>query len=165
MKKLLLGLFLLKVVFLSAQSLEHPVIWTTPEEKPEVLSKIQNHSWASAIVSQVKGIVDSKVNSHVTNPEAFLNTIPALAADDNVSEADAGSAIAAHASILNHASYAAMIYYISGEEKYAQFSADVLWYYIEQIAPRRPDNTAMSGNYFADLVRGIYNLLSLTILW
>jgi hypothetical protein len=150
MKKLLLGLFLLKVVFLSAQSLEHPVIWTTPEEKPEVLSKIQNHSWASAIVSQVKGIVDSKVNSHVTNPEAFLNTIPALAADDNVSEADAGSAIAAHASILNHASYAAMIYYISGEEKYAQFSADVLWYYIEQIAPRRPDNTAMSGNYFAD---------------
>ena len=150
MKKILIGLFLIKVVFMSAQSLEHPIIWTTPAEKFEVLSKISNYTWASTIVSQVRGLVDSKVNAHVTNPAAFLNTIPALAADDNVSEADAGSAISAHASTLNHASYAAMIYYISGEEKYAQFAADVLWFYIEELAPRTPDKTAMSGNYFAD---------------
>ncbi|WP_194766567.1 T9SS type A sorting domain-containing protein [Tamlana sp. I1] len=150
MKKIIIGLFLLKVVFLSAQSLQHPVIWTTPAEKSEVLSKINNYTWASTIVSQVKGHVDSKVNAHVTNPAAFLNTISALATDDNVSEAQAGSAISAHSSTLQHASYAAMMYYISGEEKYAQFAADVLWYYIEELAPRTPDKTAMSGNYFAD---------------
>jgi hypothetical protein len=40
MKKISFGLFLLKVVFLSAQSLEHPVIWTTAAEKEAVLSKI-----------------------------------------------------------------------------------------------------------------------------
>ncbi|WP_298338672.1 T9SS type A sorting domain-containing protein [uncultured Algibacter sp.] len=150
MKKILFGLFLVKVLFLSAQSLEHPIIWTTAAEKPAILDKIQNHEWASTIVSQVRGLVDAKVNAHVTDPAAFLNTIPTLAADDNVSEADAGSAISGHASILNHASYAAMIYYISGEEKYAQFAADVLWYYIEELASRTPDKTAMSGNYFAD---------------
>jgi hypothetical protein len=150
MKKILFGLFLLKVLFLSAQSLEHPVIWTTAAEKPAILEKIQKYSWASTIVSQVKGLVDAKVNAHVSNPATFLNTIPALAADDNISEAQAGSAIKAHANTLNYASYAALMYYISGEEKYAQFAADVLWYYIEELAPRTPDKTAMSGNYFAD---------------
>lgn len=150
MKKLVLALCLVKVFFLSGQSLEHPIIWTIAAEKSEVLAKIQNYSWANSIVSQVKGIIDSKVNAHVTNPVAFLNTIPVLAADDNISEAEAGSAIAAHSNTLNHASYAAMMYYISEEEKYAQFAADVLWYYIEEIAPRTPDKTAMSGNYFAD---------------
>ncbi|WP_282122066.1 T9SS type A sorting domain-containing protein [Algibacter mikhailovii] len=150
MKKILFGLFLFKVLFLTAQSLQHPVIWTTAAEKSEVLSKINKHTWASTIVSQVRGLVDSKVNAHVTNPAAFLNTISALAEDDNVSEAQAGSAISAHASTLQNASYAAMMYYISGEEKYAQFAADVLWYYIEELAPRTPDKTAMSGNYFAD---------------
>ncbi|TBN02964.1 T9SS type A sorting domain-containing protein [Hyunsoonleella flava] len=150
MKRIIVLLMMFKVFFLVGQSLEHPIIWTTSAEKSEVLSKIQNHSWASTIVSQVKGLIDSKVNAHVTNPNAFLNTIAALAADDNVSEANAGSAISNHASTLNHASYAALIYHLYGEEKYAQFAADVLWYYIEQLAPRTPDKTAMSGNYFAD---------------
>ena len=150
MKKIVFVLMLVNVFFIKAQSLEHPVIWTTAAEKSAVLEKIQKYSWASTIVSQVKGLVNSKVNLHVSNPTAFLNTIPALASDDNVSEAQAGSAIKGHSNTLNYASYAALIYHISGEEKYAQFAADVLWYYIEELAPRTPDKTAMSGNYFAD---------------
>ena len=150
MKKIVFALMLFKSLFITAQSLEHPTIWTTAAEKPAILEKIKKYSWASTIVSQVKSLVDTKVNAHVSNPATFLNTIPALAADDNISEAQAGSAIKNHASTLNHASYAAMMYYVSGEEKYAQFAADVLWYYIEELAPRTPDKTAMSGNYFAD---------------
>ncbi len=150
MKRIIVLLMMFKVFFLVGQSLEHPIIWTTSAEKTEVLSKIQNYSWASSIVSQVKGLVDSKVNAHVTNPDAFLNTISALATDDNLSEAEAGSAIKAHSSTLQHASYAALIYYITDEEKYAQFASDILWYYIEELAPRTPDKTAMSGNYFQD---------------
>ncbi|WP_298878699.1 T9SS type A sorting domain-containing protein [uncultured Polaribacter sp.] len=150
MRKIAYILILLQGFVATSQSLEHPFIWTTAAEKPAILQKIQNYGWASTIVSQVRGLVDAKVNAHISNPAAFLNTIPALAADDNISEANAGSAISGHASILNHASYAAMIYYLSGEEKYAQFAADVLWYYIEELAPRTPDKTAMSGNYFAD---------------
>lgn len=150
MKKIVLAFMLFKALFITAQSLEHPIIWTTAAEKPAILEKIKKYSWASTIVSQVKSLVDAKVNAHVSNPATFLNTIPALAADDNVSDTQAGSAIKNHASTLNHASYAALMYYIFGEEKYAQFAADVLWYYIEELAPRTPDKTAMSGYYFAD---------------
>jgi hypothetical protein len=150
MKKILFGLFLFKVLFLSAQSLEHPVIWTTPAEKSEVLSKINNYGWAKSIITKAKSAIDSRVNTHISNPKAILNTIPALAANDNLSEAQAGSANRAHSTILNYASYAAMVYYITEEEKYAQFAADILWYYIEQLAPRSPSNTTMSGNDFYD---------------
>ncbi|WP_198027600.1 T9SS type A sorting domain-containing protein [Seonamhaeicola sp. S2-3] len=149
MNKLILGIALLQVLFLSGQSLQHPVIWTTPAEKPEVLAKIEDYNWASSIVTKAKAAVDDKVSTHITNPLAILNTIPALAADDNLSEAQA-TTNAAHSKVLNYASYAAMIYYITGEEKYAQFAADILWYYIEELAPRTPSNTAMSGSDFYD---------------
>lgn len=150
MKKILLILFLVKILFVSAQSLEHPVFWTTAAEKSEVLSKIQNHSWASSIITKAKSAVDSRVNAHISNPLTILNTIPALAADDNLSESQASSANGGHSKVLNYASYAAMIYHITEEEKYAQFAADILWYYIEELSTRSPNNTTMSGNHFYD---------------
>lgn len=129
---------------------EHPVIWTTPAEKSDVLDKIENYSWAESVLNKAKSLVDSRVNAHVSNPEAILSTIPALATDDNLSESQASSANAGHAKVLGYAAYAGMVYHLTGEERYAQFAADILWYYIEQLAPRSPSNTAMSGNHFYD---------------
>lgn len=149
-KVALLLCFMLVSVLASAQSLQHPAIWTSPTDKPLVLSKIENYSWASTIVTKAKAAVDAKVNAHVTNPVTILNTIPALAADDNLSETQASSANAGHAKVLNYASYAAMVYYVTGEKKYGQFAADILWYYIEKLATRVPSNTAMSGSNFYD---------------
>lgn len=132
-----------------AQSLQHPVIWTEPQDKPAILAKIENYSWASSLVTKAKAAIDDKVNAHVTNPVAILNTIPEFAVDDNLSESEA-TTNGAHSKVLNYASYAGMLYYITGEEKYAQFAADILWYYIEELAPRSPGNTAMSGSDFYD---------------
>ncbi len=150
MKKVILVLILFKVFFVSGQSLEHPVIWTTATEKPAILEKIDKYAWAKSILSQVKGFVDSRVNAHVSNPATFINSIPVLATNDNASEAESGAAIKAHAHTLTYASYAAMVYHITREEKYAQFASDVLWHYIEELAPRTPEKTSMSGYYFAD---------------
>lgn len=130
--------------------IQHPVIWTSLDNKTDIDDLINNYSWASGIVSKAKSAISSKVNTHISNPNSILNTIPALATDDNLSESQASSANSAHAKVLNYASYAAMVYYITGEEKYAQFAADILWYYIEELAPRSPENTAISGNDFYD---------------
>ncbi|MFC2128219.1 hypothetical protein ACFLRU_07610, partial [Bacteroidota bacterium] len=99
---------------------------------------------------KAKSAVDSKVNAHLSNPLTILNTIPELAADDNLSESAASSANSGHSKVLNYASYAAMIYHVTEEEKYAQFAADILWYYIEELESRTPSNTTMSGSYFYD---------------
>ncbi len=133
-----------------AQSLQHPIIWTTPADKNDVLAKIENYNWAASIVTKAKAAVDDVVNTHLTNPSSILNTIPEFATNDNLSEAEASSNNAKHAKVLNYASYAGMIYYVTGEEKYAQFAADILWTYIEELAPRTPESTAMSGSHFYD---------------
>ena len=132
-----------------AQSLQHPVIWTTPAEKAATLNKIQNYPWANSILTKAKAAIDSRVNAHQTNPLAILNSIPALAPDDDLAESQA-TTNGDHTKTLNYASYAAMVYYITNEEKYAQFAADVLWYYIEELASRSPSNTSISGNDFYD---------------
>ena len=149
-KKIVLVFTFFNVLLLSAQTLQHPVIWTTPADKTEVLSKIQKYTWANSIVTKAKAAVDSRVNAHISNPLTILNTIPALAADDNLSESQASSANSGHAKALTYASYAAMLYHITDEEKYAQFAADILWFYIEELATRSPSNTAMSGSHFYD---------------
>ncbi|OHX64517.1 hypothetical protein NH26_23365 [Flammeovirga pacifica] len=133
-----------------AQSLQHPVIWTTADEKETVLSKIENYEWAGRIIEKAKSSIDIKVNTHIDNPSAILNTIPELAADDNLSESQASANNSKHSKVLNYASYAALVYYTTGEEKYAQFAADILWYYIEEIAQKYPHNTALSGSHFYD---------------
>ncbi len=133
-----------------AQSLQHPVIWTTPADKPTTIAKIEYYDWAQTIITKAKSAVDSKVDAHVSNPMTILNTIPEFAADDNLSEADASANNSKHSKVLNYAAHAAMLYYTTGEEKYAQFAADILWNYIEVLSLRSPDNTSMSGSYFYD---------------
>jgi hypothetical protein len=43
-----------------------------------------------------------------------------------------------------------MLYYLTGEEKYAQFTADILSYYIDELASRTPETTTICGNSFYD---------------
>ncbi len=133
-----------------AQSLQHPAIWTTPSEKAQVMAKLEHYEWAQSIIKKTKAIIDDKVNLHLTNPDDILSSIPALASDDNLTEFQASAGNGAHAKILNYAAYSAMIYYITEEEKYAQFASDILWYYIEEIEPRKPGDTSISGNDFYD---------------
>ena len=132
-----------------AQSLQRPVIWTVGSSKAEILSKIQNYTWAQTIVDKAHTIVDAKVNTHLTNPATILNTIPAIPADDNLTESQA-TTTGDHAKVLTYAAYAGMIYYLTDEEKYAQFAADILSDYIDVLASRTPQTTTICGNTFYD---------------
>lgn len=129
--------------------IQHPVIWATAEEKPEILEKIANYSWAQSIVNKLHTTVDSKVNTHISNPAAILNTIPAIPVDDNLSESQT-TTHADHTKVLTYASYSGLLYYLTEEKKYAQFAADILSYYIDELAPRSPETTTICGNTFYD---------------
>ncbi len=150
MKKTILILLSFCSVLLSAQSLNRPIIHITADERVEVLEKIEKNAWAQSALAELKKSVDSQVAAHKTNPAATINAIIALAADDNVSEVQAGSANKAHFKILSRAAHAGMLYYITENEDYAQYAADVIWHYFQDIAPRTPETTAICGNYFYD---------------
>ncbi len=150
-KKLITTLFLIAIFAVSAlaQSLQHPMIWATNADKAEILAKIQNYDWAQSIVTKLHTNIDALVNTHLTNPASVLNTIPAIPADDNLTEAQA-TTNAAHTKVLNYAAYAGMLYYITEEEKYAQFATDILSYYIDILTLRTPTTTTICGNTFYD---------------
>lgn len=134
-----------------AQPLERPIIWITQGEKAGVLENIENHPWAQSLFSELKSNLESTVNTHAANPQATLDTIPSFAETDHqYSDAKALVPAKAHNTILANASNAGLLYFLTGEEKYAQFTADILNAYIERVAPRTPETTTICGNAFYD---------------
>ncbi|MFY0606501.1 MAG: T9SS type A sorting domain-containing protein [Cyclobacteriaceae bacterium] len=150
MRQLILILLSFNCVYLSAQSLKRPCIFVTTEEKAAILEKIEKYDWAKSVHTELEKSVDSRVTSHQTNPSSTINGISDLAADDNLSESQASSLNKAHYTVLSRASHAGMLYYLTEEDKYAQYAADVIWYYFQELSTRTPENTAIGGNYFYD---------------
>ncbi|WP_418262537.1 hypothetical protein [Flavobacterium faecale] len=149
-KIMILGLtFLLNTI--TAQSLKHPVIWVTQEERPKVLADIEKYDWAKSISDQLHEQVDGSLKTHLSNPNAILNAIPVFAKHDREnSEKKAGPLAAAHNKILTLASNSGILYYLTEDEKYAQFSADILAAYFDVLAPLTPETTTICGYEFFD---------------
>lgn len=161
MKKIILKVEMLLLFMLLlgtgyAQSLQHPVIWGTVDDRSKILEKIANYSWASNMVNELRDRVDEKVTVHQTNPNAILNTIPAFAAHGDYSEAEASPLASGHNRVLSAASCAGLLYYLTEEEKYAQFAADIFAFYMDILAQRTPQTTTICGNDFYD-PRTTYN--------
>ena len=166
MKKLITFVFVsfccLLAVNSKAQSLKHPVIWVTNEERPQILENIKKYDWAKSIVNQLHERVDGSLKKHQVDPNAILKTIPNFAKHDREnSEQKAGPIATGHNKVLAIAQDAGMLYYLTQEEKYAQFAADILAVYIDHIAPLTPKTTTICGYEFFD-PRTTYGPISLT---
>lgn len=160
--KLIIIFFISYISLCNAQSLKHPVIWVTNEERPQILENIKKYDWAKSIVNQLHQRVDGVLKIHFENPNIILNSIPAFAKNDREnSEQKAGPLAAGHNEVLALASEAGMLYYITQEEKYAQFAADILSFYIDHIAPLTPETTTICGYDFFD-PRTTYGPFALT---
>ena len=132
-KQFALGLMLLFVGCImsfqqkmNAQSLQHPHIWATTTDKQEILDNIAKYSWASNYYTQLKGRVDAKKNTHVTNPSSILRTVPAIPG--------VGSDRSAHTEMLTSASEAALLYYLTDDTDYSQYATDILSHYTERLS-------------------------------
>ncbi|WP_417444157.1 hypothetical protein [Joostella sp.] len=132
-----------------SQSLEHPVIWVTQDEKQHVLALIDQYDWANSLVKDLHKAVDEKVDKHINDPDAILFTIPQISDDSNLTEFQAKT-VEQHTKVLTEASYAAILYFLTEKEKYAQFSADILWYYTDVLVKRNVKMTTICGNKFYD---------------
>jgi hypothetical protein len=150
-KNILLALLLLLVTIKGiSQSLEHPIICITKAERTELLSKINNNAWAQTIVSKLQNEVDFRVTTHQSNPSAIFVGLSDLAGNDANPESASSAKNAEHSNMLKRASFSGMLYFITEEEKYAQFTADILAHYFDKISIRTPQTTTISGNYFYD---------------
>lgn len=137
--------------FGEAQSLKHPIIWTTAEDREDVLKHIEDNDWAQDFLANIERLVDGKATTHQTNPRAILNTIPEIA--DGFTWYGGSESIRRlgdHYRILSVASMAGELYHLTEDEKYAQYAADILAFYMDELAPRTPQTTSIAGDYFGD---------------
>jgi len=134
-----------------------PFIWITQGERADLLNKIANEAWAADYLAELKSRVDSDVNQHVNNPGLTINQIPAFGADPNQSSE---STAANHKKILSPAADAALLYFITQQEKYAQYAADILEAYFDHLAPLTPETTTICGSDFYD-PRTTYNHIAI----
>lgn len=136
---------------LSAQSLNHPVIWVTEAERVQIVEKTKKYDWAKSMLDQLHARVDEKLKNHQINPSTILDAIPAFAKHDHENlEEKSGPIAAGHNKVLTLASESGMLYYLTQDEKYAQFAADILAVYINELATRTPQTTTICGYYFFD---------------
>lgn len=148
-------IFILLLMFFmgisNAQSLEHPVIMVTQDEKDKILALIKNYDWAQQIVDQLHDSVDGSLEAYKTNPNTILDQVPAFATSDHQNlEKEAGAVAAAHNKIVTLAANSGMLFYLTEEERYAQFTADILNVYFDHIAPLTPETTTICGYAFFD---------------
>lgn len=145
---------------ISAQSLKHPLIWVTEDDKPRILENIEKYDWARSMVNQLHYSVDDNLRSHQSNPKATFAKLPALPTTDSYTEFEVQSTTAKNNAVLSQASHAGMLYYLTNNKEYAQYAADILAYYIDILATRTPETTSICGNYFYD-PRTTYNHFAL----
>lgn len=162
MKKILLLLSACFAMSLYAQSLKHPVIYATSQERQHILDLIQNYDWAKKIEIALHAEVDFKLRAYKNNPNIIFDSIPKFAANSKKNTEFKASPLAnKHNRILALASRASMLYYITQDVKYAKFSADLIAPYLEHMASRTPKNTSITGNHFYD-PRTTYGPIALT---
>ncbi|MFS4417391.1 hypothetical protein [Maribacter sp. 2307ULW6-5] len=155
------GCFLFMAVAM-AQSLERPIIYTTPSERPALLEKVEKYPWAQHIVAQMHGNVDPRLALHREDPLAILDSVPVFRdGSKKKTEQQAAGLASGHFAILKLASEAAMLYYLEQDEAYAQMAADILQVYVDELAPRTPQTTTITGNAFFD-PRTTYPHIALT---
>ena len=109
------------------QSLVHPHIWVSNADKQEILDNIANYSWANRMFTQLQNRQQNLKDTHVSNPESILNQIPAIPGDRTN-----------HRERLNAAAESSFLYYLTGDEEYAQVASDVLHHYVKMISIQDP---------------------------
>ncbi|WP_044211341.1 hypothetical protein [Flammeovirga sp. OC4] len=142
-------LFFIPLIKSQAQSLQHPIIWITEDEKQEIYDKIEKHWWAKELLDQTYATVDKKIELHKAAPSFLIGKIPLLAKDDNIPELKVRT-VQQHGQITGLAAHASLIYYLTGKDEYAQFAADIIWHYGSELSTRKGQNTSICGYPFYD---------------
>lgn len=111
------------------QSLVHPHIWVSDSDKQAILDNIAQYTWASSMFNQLVSRQASIKGIHASNPGFILNLIPEIPGDRTT-----------HRGRLNTAAESAILYYLTGDEEYAQLASDILYHYVKMISVQDPLN-------------------------
>ncbi len=130
-----------------------PFIWVREAEKPGILAKIDANAWAQTVRNGMIARVAANVASHQADRDAFLRQLPVNWSDPipkfktmlNTSPFSEvrGPAVAKFNAGLD----CAVLYYLTGETKYAQCAADILHNVVQTLLPVTPSAALSNGGW------------------
>jgi hypothetical protein len=137
-----------------------PMIWVTPADRPTILEKIQNQTWARTAFEAMQERVRDAVARHEKNPDAFLRGLPlvpdaghpqshptlAHIGGNMASEGDKEVRGVLQGYLLNGVD-CGVLYYLTGEEKYARCAADILQATVEALVRMPPNENVGNGGW------------------
>lgn len=129
----------------------HPRVWITPEDRDDLIAKINNEEWAGALFDQMRRRIESVVEDHQEDRDAFIRKLPLDWSGGTTThppfryiedgEEDDRWIIMNY---LQEAIECGIVYFVTEEEKYAQTAADVMATVVSALA--RMERSPNAGN-------------------
>ena len=148
-------LFLLGASGVRAQTAVRPMIWVKPADKAAILAKIASQKWAADYYTAFKARADAEIARHQADPKAYLGKMPldwSAGKPDKLPPFIAMQVVSKHQEArrelmhyMKTAVDAGILYYLTGEERYAQFNADVLYTVLEGLGQLTPSEEGHNG--------------------
>lgn len=138
---------------------ERPFIWVKDSDKADILTKISTQSWAQGLYDGIVSRVSAEVSSHQSNRDSFIRNLPVIwTANPPVyktypaySEARMGSF-----DLFNTGVDCALLYYLSGDDKYARCAADLLHNAVKTMLQVTPSTNLGNGGWiFTETSNGL----------
>ncbi len=106
----------------NAMALEHPTIWAKAGDQQRIQKLIDTYPWAADCFNDMKKFIAEPVKKHKEDPAKDMADFPKFPVG-----------IHAHIGKLCLAQQAAIVYFMTGDEDYAQYAADTLNVYVQQL--------------------------------
>jgi autotransporter-associated beta strand protein len=130
-----------------------PFIWVRDSEKAGILTKIASNAWATSVYNGMVSRVAADVSSHQSNRDTFLRGLPVVdwaAATPKFKTIPAypeSSVRYAAEAKFNDAQDCAILYYLTGDEKYARCAGDILHNVIKTLLPVAASTSTANGGW------------------
>ncbi len=138
-----------------SQTAVRPMIWVKPADKAIILAKIANTTWAKDYYAAFKARADGDIKLHQANPEAYLRKMPLdwpVASPGKIPPFKVMKVVSKFVDerkILMHYLQtgvdAGILYFLTDDDRYAQYSADVLHTTIEGLGQLTPNDEGHNG--------------------
>ncbi len=130
-----------------------PFIWVRNSDKNAILAKIAANPWATSVYNRMISRVAAAVTSHQSNRDSFLRQLPIFwnqsppvfrAIGTTATESEVRGPAE---SKFNTGVDCAVLYYLTGDEKYARCAADILFNSVQAFVPLPVSTSVANGGW------------------
>ena len=141
-----------KVIYNLPTGYTRPFIWVRDSEKVGILAKISGNAWATSVYNGIVSRVATDVASHQSNRDTFLRQLPvewslATPKFKTIPAFEESSVRFPAEAKFNDALDSAVLFYLTGDAKYARCAGDILHNAVKTLLPVTASASTGNGGW------------------